>query len=112
MQRDYHDSEFDPRLSDIGSLRQGQRCAKRSCPCRIHDICTQNLFRVQKSRKCPICKTDWSGEDFVGERAAAEASNRHSSHGAGGASRAVVREEVVEESRSGEADNDLYGSSD
>ncbi|KAI9859066.1 MAG: hypothetical protein M1824_003906 [Vezdaea acicularis] len=47
----------------------GQRCSKRSCPCRLHDACTVNFFRVQKSQKCPICKNDWTGEDFVGERA-------------------------------------------
>ncbi|MCJ1394449.1 hypothetical protein MMC18_007412 [Xylographa bjoerkii] len=52
----------------------GQRCPKRSCQCRLHDICTQNFFRVQKSKKCPLCQTDWIGDDFVGERAA-EATN-------------------------------------
>ncbi|MCJ1476936.1 hypothetical protein MMC13_005605 [Lambiella insularis] len=50
-------------------ITTGQRCAKRSCQCRLHDICTQNFFRVQKSSKCPLCKTDWTGNDFVGERA-------------------------------------------
>lgn len=49
---------------------KGQRCPKKSCPCRLHDICTQNFFRTQSSRKCPLCETDWTGNDFVGERAA------------------------------------------
>ena len=48
---------------------QGQRCDKKSCPCRLHDICTQNFFRVQKSKRCPLCKTEWSGASYVGERA-------------------------------------------
>ncbi|KAL8741685.1 MAG: hypothetical protein Q9190_005735 [Brigantiaea leucoxantha] len=47
----------------------GQRCPKRSCPVRLHDICTQTFFRMQKSRTCPTCKTEWTGNDFVGERA-------------------------------------------
>ena len=50
---------------------QGQRCARMDCQCRLHDICTQQIFRRQDSRKCPLCKTDWTSNDFVGERAAA-----------------------------------------
>jgi len=49
-------------------ITTGQRCPKRTCPCRLHDICTQNFFRTQKARKCPLCSTDWTGNDFVGER--------------------------------------------
>ncbi|MCJ1405488.1 hypothetical protein MMC11_008716 [Xylographa trunciseda] len=55
-------------------ITTGQRCPKRSCQCRLHDICTQNFFRMQKSKKCPLCKIDWTGDDFVGERAAAATS--------------------------------------
>jgi hypothetical protein len=29
---------------------------------------------MQKAEKCPVCKEDWSGEKFVGERAVEEAS--------------------------------------
>ena len=50
---------------------QGQRCARRECQCRLHDICTQQFFRSQDVRLCPWCKTGWTGNDFVGERAAA-----------------------------------------
>ncbi|KAL9128348.1 MAG: hypothetical protein Q9217_002952 [Psora testacea] len=52
-------------------ITTGQRCANRDCSCRLHDICTQRFFTTQKSRKCPLCKTDWTGNEFVGERAAA-----------------------------------------
>lgn len=51
-------------------ITTGQRCPKKSCPCRLHDICVQNFFRTQSSKKCPLCRTDWTGSDFVGERAA------------------------------------------
>jgi len=47
----------------------GQRCARRDCPCRLHDICTQNFFRMQRSQTCPVCKTAWDGKSFVGEKA-------------------------------------------
>jgi hypothetical protein len=54
---------------------QGQRCPRRQCPGRLHDICTRNFFRMQQAQKCPICKTDWTGDNFVGEKAL-NASNR------------------------------------
>ena len=47
----------------------GQRCAKRECPGRLHDMCMRNVFRVQQAEKCPVCKEDWPGNQFVGERA-------------------------------------------
>ncbi|KAI9820308.1 MAG: hypothetical protein M1827_005930 [Pycnora praestabilis] len=47
----------------------GQRCSNRDCPCRIHDLCASNFFRVQKAKRCPVCKKDWTGTDYVGERA-------------------------------------------
>lgn len=28
---------------------------------------------MQQADKCPVCKKDWSGESFVGERAVEEA---------------------------------------
>ena len=48
----------------------GQRCSRKSCQCRLHDGCAEGVFRVVKARKCPVCKTEWSGKEFVGERAA------------------------------------------
>jgi hypothetical protein len=53
-----------------GGLLQGQRCPRRSCGGRLHNGCTQKFFTMQKSRKCPLCKTEWTGEDHVGELAA------------------------------------------
>lgn len=57
-------------------ITTGQRCPKKSCPCRLHDICTQNFFRTQSSKKCPLCQTDWTGNDFVGERAAVSSQHK------------------------------------
>ena len=55
---------------------------------RLHDICTQNFFRVQKSKKCPLCKTDWTGNDFVGERAAVATTKGSKRSGRGSNARA------------------------
>ena len=82
-------------LSITNYVSQGQRCPKKTCPCRLHDICTQNFFRTQKSRKCPLCETDWTGKDFVGERAAAstQAKTRKSANGVPRRQSAVIVDE-------------------
>ncbi|CRG88690.1 hypothetical protein PISL3812_05724 [Talaromyces islandicus] len=50
-------------------LTVGQRCADRDCPGRLHDACIRNFFRLQQSERCPVCKIEWPGDRFVGERA-------------------------------------------
>jgi hypothetical protein len=47
----------------------GQRCKDLGCGGRLHDICTQNWFRLQKGRVCPVCSGEWEGAGFVGEKA-------------------------------------------
>lgn len=88
---------------------KGQRCPKKSCPCRLHDICTQNFFRTQSSRKCPLCQTDWTGNDFVGERAAISTQHKPAKRksGSGAAARgespvAVEEDEEVDEAEEGD----------
>jgi hypothetical protein len=34
---------------------------------------------MQQAEKCPVCKEDWSGENFVGERAVEDASRPRTS---------------------------------
>lgn len=48
----------------------GQRCSNRDCCCRLHDACVRQFFRTLPEKKCPICKSEWTEQDFVGERAA------------------------------------------
>ncbi|KAI9760138.1 MAG: hypothetical protein M4579_001858 [Chaenotheca gracillima] len=67
----------------------GQRCPKLTCPCRLHTICTQGFFTAQRSQKCPLCSTEWTGKDYVGEMAvtttdAWRKGRRRSSHANGG----------------------------
>ena len=52
-------------------VTMGQRCQNRNCKARLHDHCTGNLFRTQRGeQKCPLCRADWTGRDFVGPKAA------------------------------------------
>ena len=48
----------------------GQRCSNHECTCRLHDFCVTTFFRNQPVRKCPFCQSDWTGSQYVGERAA------------------------------------------
>ena len=88
---------------------QGQRCPGRACTCRLHDICTQNFFRTQKSRKCPLCQTGWTGNDFVGERAAVAGQVRKRKNVSGGGAMIRRQSPVVvaedEEEQEGEEDD-------
>ena len=77
----------------------GQRCTNRECNVRLHDFCSQGLFRAQPERKCSSCKTQWTGRDFVGERAARGYQQGTSSNinGATGRRRAVAEEDEMDE---------------
>ncbi|KAL8790432.1 MAG: hypothetical protein Q9213_000584 [Squamulea squamosa] len=81
------DEERPPRIKQCVACKEtvtmGQRCSKRSCNCRLHDICTQNFFRMQRSNDCPVCKTEWTGNVFVGERAASTNKSSGRRSGAG-----------------------------
>ncbi|KAJ5162754.1 uncharacterized protein N7500_004584 [Penicillium coprophilum] len=73
----YNDENFDGRpIQRIKScaackdiITVGQRCEDHECNGRLHDHCMRNFFRMQQAEKCPMCKKDWPGDRFVGERA-------------------------------------------
>ncbi|KAI0425216.1 Nse1 non-SMC component of SMC5-6 complex-domain-containing protein [Xylaria sp. FL1042] len=50
----------------------GQRCAERDCLARLHDNCADAFFRTRRERACPKCSEEWTGRNFVGERAVTE----------------------------------------
>ncbi|KAL8829240.1 MAG: hypothetical protein Q9170_006261 [Blastenia crenularia] len=105
---DEADEERIPRIKQCAACKEivtmGQRCAKGSCPCRLHDICTQNFFRMQRSRDCPLCKTEWTGSDYVGERAAPKASQQGRRR-TGGSNANTSRVTAEEPSHIQESDN-------
>ncbi|KAI9851263.1 MAG: hypothetical protein M1838_004097 [Thelocarpon superellum] len=47
----------------------GQRCPNPECGCRLHNICTQGFFTVRRSEQCPRCNAEWTGRNYVGEKA-------------------------------------------
>lgn len=63
---------------------------------------------MQKSRTCPVCKAEWTGKDYVGERAAvdmkAKARERASTNG--GSSIRPQSPTVIEDDESEEAEDE------
>lgn len=71
---------------ELTTYFKGLRCTNRECPSRFHDFCANAFFRTHTDKKCPTCKTDWTGDKFVGERAlgggAVRSNTRPSTNGA------------------------------
>ncbi len=82
---------------------QGQRCSTRECACRIHDHCTNKLFRMQRNRNCPLCKTEWDSNHFVGEKAITTSDKYLQGRRRSGGARRVQQEaeEEVDENEEG-----------
>lgn len=52
-------------------VTMGVRCSDAECACRFHDSCAVQYFRnLRGGKECPKCRAQWTGEDFVGVRAA------------------------------------------
>jgi hypothetical protein len=90
---DPEDPGYEPviRIRDCEGCREivtvGQRCPHRDCGVRLHDGCAQQYFRARRGNKeCPSCRTEWSGNHFVGEKAVQNRSNG-AARGAAGTSR-------------------------
>lgn len=50
----------------------GLRCQTKTCNFRLHNPCATQYFRAQRGLKeCPTCGAAWTGNDPVGEKAAA-----------------------------------------
>jgi non-structural maintenance of chromosomes element 1 len=67
------ESEWQP-IKDCNACKEiitiGLRCASQECNVRLHDFCARQMFQNAAVKTCPVCKTEWTGKDFVGERAA------------------------------------------
>ncbi|KAL4904176.1 hypothetical protein BDW74DRAFT_185811 [Aspergillus multicolor] len=61
----------------------GQRCGNRDCAGRLHDHCMRNFFRVQKAEQCPVCRSPWPGDKYVGERAISSGQRRSNARPSG-----------------------------
>lgn len=87
------------RIRDCEGCREivtvGIRCNNRECGVRWHDVCANSYYRGRRDqeRKCPRCRTECTGDVFVGERAD-RMSGRTSS---GGRARTSTLQETVDE---------------
>lgn len=96
------DEEIEPviRIRDCEGCQEivtiGLRCDNRDCGVRWHSRCANQFFGGQQegARRCPKCKTDWTGNTYVGEKAD-QVQNRSST--AGRSSNRRVQEEAEEE---------------
>lgn len=72
---DDDETELTIRIRDCEGCQEivtvGLRCDDRDCGVRWHTRCANQYFGAQQSRakRCPKCKTDWTGENYVGEKA-------------------------------------------
>ncbi|KAL8938980.1 MAG: hypothetical protein Q9216_003606 [Gyalolechia sp. 2 TL-2023] len=73
----YNDVDDEDEEDEEGTPR-----IKQCAACK--EIVTMNFFRMQRSKDCPLCKTGWTGEDFVGERAAPKTGQPGSRRSRGG----------------------------
>lgn len=48
----------------------GQRCDRDACNVRMHNDCANKWMESVRKNECPECKTDWTGNNKVGEKAA------------------------------------------
>lgn len=72
-------------------LTVGMRCADPDCVFRIHDACQDAFWRTRGDQNCPKCSRQWTGRNYVGERAvtqteAYQKGRRRSGIGGGGGS--------------------------
>lgn len=84
----------------------GQRCPARDCNTRLHDICADAFWRTRRGgqKQCPKCQTQWTGQNFVGERSVTETAAAHRRPGrANGSRRSTVNGSLV----NGVADEDV-----
>lgn len=69
------DDELVERIKSCAACREivtiGQRCSRKHCKARLHEHCMGSYFRMQGNRqRCGICKDEWTGDAFVGPKAA------------------------------------------
>ncbi|KAJ5116699.1 hypothetical protein N7456_001047 [Penicillium angulare] len=109
---EYNDDESDGRRADRikfcaackDIITVGQRCGDRDCPGRLHDHCMRNFFRIHRAEKCPVCKQDWPGDKYVGERAVRAMNRKRTSD-----ARQSIRSPMVIRGLDGNEDEDGTG---
>jgi hypothetical protein len=83
-------------------LTVGLRCAEPDCTFRIHDMCQDAFWRTRGAQTCPKCSREWTGKNYVGERAVTETEayqrgrRRSGAAGGGNSRRSGAQQEQAE----------------
>ncbi|KAF2274131.1 uncharacterized protein EI97DRAFT_495587 [Westerdykella ornata] len=93
---DEDDEERVVRIRDCEGCREivtwGLRCARRDCGVRFHDGCAGQYFGRRRgggeeggnAARCPSCRTEWTGDCYVGPRAVVGAGGENETEEEGG----------------------------
>lgn len=85
----------------------GQRCPEEDCTARLHDICQASYWRSRSGKKCPKCEAEWTGLNWVGEKAeTTRESYQKGRRRSGKKKQADVVEEAEEEDDEGEDEDE------
>lgn len=91
-------------------ITYGLRCAEPDCTFRLHDVCETAYWASRAGgQKCQKCSREWTGKNYVGERAAThtDAAQRRKNTSVGGGSRtSTLADEVATQRRRQQEEED------
>jgi hypothetical protein len=90
-------------------ITYGLRCAEPTCNLRLHDICEDAFWRSRGNKNCPKCAREWTGKNYVGERAVTQTAAHQRRRAAGGARRSDADQETMRHPEPSGRDSDDQG---
>ncbi|KAH7327995.1 putative DNA repair protein Nse1 [Stachybotrys elegans] len=78
----------------------GLRCSERDCVLRLHDNCQDAFWRTVRGENCPKCSRQWTGQNYVGERAITKTEAYERAHKRGGPRKSNVVDEILRQEAS------------
>lgn len=89
----------------------GLRCSEPSCTLRLHDICQEAFWRARRSKECPHCSREWTGLNYVGERAVTRTEAYQRGRRRSGGKRSTLADDVIQQEGMGDQ-SDAEGDED
>ncbi|KAF4587301.1 Nse1 non-SMC component of SMC5-6 complex [Ophiocordyceps camponoti-floridani] len=93
-QDDWQRIKFCEACKDI--VTAGLRCADPACTFRLHEICQEAFWRVRRTTSCSKCEREWTGANFVGEKAVTSTEAYQRGRRRGGGRRSTLADQVME----------------
>jgi non-structural maintenance of chromosomes element 1 len=78
----------------------GLRCPERDCVLRLHDNCQDAFWRTVRSESCPKCSRQWTGQNYVGERAITNTEAYERANRRGGPRKSNIADEILRQEAS------------